>query len=134
MKAEELLAEAKKQGISEAKIKTLQKQSQDANAAYEKFIAPEPDEVLIEDEEEKEIIPQKKETKPEPKPVAGNDSDPPADSSNAEEGGNLHKKKHGADDSNKKPKPENEQSADDPYKGMYADDESDPFADFYEDS
>ncbi len=35
-----LLEEAKKQGISESKIKTLQKQVDDATAVYDAFIAP----------------------------------------------------------------------------------------------
>ncbi len=65
-KAEDLLEEAKKQGISEAKIKTLQKQVEAATAVYDAFIAPEPDGIMQEEDEDKELIPKppKKNTTP----------------------------------------------------------------------
>ena len=57
MNAEEKLSQAKKQGVAEATIKSLEAQLATAVAAYDKFIAPEPDHAMKEEPEEKELIP-----------------------------------------------------------------------------
>jgi hypothetical protein len=120
MDAEEKLALAKQQNIAGPKIKTLELQLAEALAAYDKFVAPEPDPVTKDESVEKEVV-AKTPTKPtQPKPTEPtpamitpvtatpkkNDEPPPA-------------------------MEESEEEADDPFKGQYADDDVDHFEKYY---
>ena len=119
MNAEEKLSQAKKQGIAEATIKSLEAQLATAIAAYDKFIAPEPDPATTEEPEGKELIhqtPLHAVPKPKSEPVAQEPQTTPT-----------------ATIVTKKPEDTKETNSqeDDPYKGLYADDQDDPYKDQY---
>ncbi len=138
-KAEDLLEEAKKQGISESKIKTLQKQVDEATVVYDAFIAPEPDGIMQEEneDEEMELIPQKKPKKDKPGP-ASTDTKPLSKPTIVKPKTDDSQSATASTDTNSQEqeskKAGNNDSDDDPYKNMYLDDGKDPFAEFYEDS
>lgn len=115
MDAEEKLALARKQGIAAAKIVTLQEELEKATAAYDKFVAPEPDQITKEEPEEKEIV--AKPANP-PQPQTADATPSTADVPKTVK-------------ATAKPS-ESETATTDAYDGLYASDQSDAYEGLYE--
>jgi len=131
LEAEENLSQAKKQGISDAKIKTLEQMVEQTKTAYDKFVAPMPDAVSKEEREERELVGNhfQSESIATVKPVKISDSSynqPPAESTSA----TAATKANNESTTEEKGVPIEEE---DLYKGLYSSDESDPFAGYYAD-
>lgn len=119
MDAQEKLVQAKKQGVSGLKIKTLEQELTDADEAFNNFVAPEPGEVLKEEPEDKQFTPkQSKVNAPVTPSTTGATISVQSEPSAV--GTAAHTK------SDNKP-PEDT----DPYDGLYAEDSKDPFESFY---
>ncbi len=117
IEAEEKLSQAKKQGVSGPKIKTLEQESTNASAEYNKFVAPEPDQVMKEEGEEKQFVPKQSKVIPPVSPsITGNAAFVPPDSLVS-----------ATQKVTANTPPEDE----DPYDGLYAEDPKDPFESYY---
>lgn len=123
--AEEMLAQAKQQGVASPKIKALETQLQQATAAYDKFVAPEPDPVTKEELEEKEIVP-----KP-PNSVAKT-SAPVQAIPQAPKSASPPTKESAPPPQPIKPKEEKAEKNEDAWQGLYSDAANDPFEKYWD--